>query len=49
MTAMAVTVPFCVVPQVGQFAAVLQLLVKGDEESIPSASRIFDFMNGPPT
>src|SRR5438270_729991 len=47
MALMATTVPFCVVPQVGQFAGELQALVKAAQEKIPRASRIFDFMIGP--
>jgi len=33
------------VPQVGQFAGVVQPLVKADDESIPRASRIVGFMD----
>src|SRR5882762_11487414 len=48
MVVMATTVPFRVVPQVGQFGGALQALVKVAQDSIPRASRIFDFMSGPP-
>src|SRR5882762_1121345 len=48
MVVMATTVPFRVVPQVGQFGGALQALVKVAQDSIPRASRIFDFMKWAP-